>query len=132
MFHQRLLLKLKAHGDDVIIKWTEKWLPDRRQRVVEDGETSSKKSVCEHKHGCRHSAVTHNCRQHQDKDTKTVFSNKIMNDNGKAFTNRYRLTRDTKPNGYQTNVALLYSIILFIFRSVSHFCPVVSSLLEFR
>ena len=36
--HQRLLLKLKAHGiGDGIIDWIEQWLIDRRQRVVVDG-----------------------------------------------------------------------------------------------
>ena len=40
--HQRLLLKLKAHG---IGNGIEKWLIDRRQRVVVDGEVSSWKSV---------------------------------------------------------------------------------------
>ena len=37
--HQRLLLKLKAHGicNDVI-NWVEKWLAYRRQRVIVDGE----------------------------------------------------------------------------------------------
>ena len=30
--HQRLLLKLKAHGNGMI-NWIEKWLIDRRQRV---------------------------------------------------------------------------------------------------
>ena len=134
MFHQRLLLKLKAHGigDDVIIKWTDKWLTDRRQRVVEDGETSSKKSVCEHKHGCRRSAVTYNCRQHQDKETKTVFSNKIMNDNGKAFTNRYtRYTRlKTKRLSNKCRSRLLY-YSLYISLGLSLLpCRVV--LLEFR
>ena len=44
--HQRLLLKLKAHGiGDVIIDWTEQWLTDRKQRVIEDGEVSNWKSV---------------------------------------------------------------------------------------
>ena len=44
--HQRLLLKLKAHGiGDGIIDWTEQWLTDRRQRVVVDGEVSNWKSV---------------------------------------------------------------------------------------
>ena len=44
--HQRLVLKLKAHGiGDVIIDWIEQWLTDRRQRVVEDGEVSNWKSV---------------------------------------------------------------------------------------
>ena len=37
--HQRLLLKLKAHGiGDRIIDWLEQWLTDRRQHVVVDGE----------------------------------------------------------------------------------------------
>ena len=40
--HQRLLLKLKAHGiGDSIIDWIEKWLTDRRQRVVVDREASN-------------------------------------------------------------------------------------------
>ena len=44
--HQRLLLKLKAHGiGDGIIDWIEQWLTDRRQRVVVDGEVSNWKSV---------------------------------------------------------------------------------------
>ena len=35
--HQRLLLKLKAHGiGDSITDWVEQWLTDRRQRVVVD------------------------------------------------------------------------------------------------
>ena len=35
--HQRLLLKLKAHGiGDGITDWVEQWLTDRRQRVVVD------------------------------------------------------------------------------------------------
>ena len=33
--HQRLLLKLKAHGiGNDVIKWIEKWLTHRRQRVI--------------------------------------------------------------------------------------------------
>ena len=33
--HQRLLLKLKAHGiGDGLIDWIEQWLTDRRQRVI--------------------------------------------------------------------------------------------------
>ena len=46
MPHQRLLLKLKAHGiRDSITDWIEQWLTDRRQRVVVDGEVSNWKSV---------------------------------------------------------------------------------------
>ena len=45
-FHTRLLLKLKAHGiGNGMINWIEKWLIDRRQRVVVDGEVSNWKSV---------------------------------------------------------------------------------------
>ena len=44
--HQRLLLKLKAHGiGDNITDWIEQWLTDRRQRVAVDGEVSNWKSV---------------------------------------------------------------------------------------
>ena len=44
MPHQRLLLKLKAHGiGNGMINWIEKWLIDRRQRV--DGDVSNWKSV---------------------------------------------------------------------------------------
>ena len=44
--NQRLLLKLKAHGiGNGMINWIEKWLIDRRQRVVVDGEVSNWKSV---------------------------------------------------------------------------------------
>ena len=40
--HQRLLLKLKAHGIEVsIIDWIGQLLTDRRQRVVVDGEVSN-------------------------------------------------------------------------------------------
>ena len=40
--HQRLLLKLKAHGiGDGLIDWKVQWLTDRRQRVVVDGEVSN-------------------------------------------------------------------------------------------
>ena len=36
--HQRLLLKLKAHGiGDSITDWIEQWLTDKRKRVVVDG-----------------------------------------------------------------------------------------------
>ena len=44
--HQRLILKLKAHGiGNDVIKWIEKWLTYRRQRVIVDGEISNWKSV---------------------------------------------------------------------------------------
>ena len=44
--HQRLLLKLKAHGiGNDVITWIEKWLTHRRQRVIVDGEISTGKSV---------------------------------------------------------------------------------------
>ena len=40
--HQRLLLKLKAHGiADGTIDWIEQRLTDRRHRVVVDGEVSN-------------------------------------------------------------------------------------------
>ena len=40
--HQRLLLKLKAHGiGNDVINWIEKWLTHRRQKVVVDGEISN-------------------------------------------------------------------------------------------
>ena len=40
--HPRLLLKLKANGiGNGMINWIEKWLIDRRQRVVVDGEVSN-------------------------------------------------------------------------------------------
>ena len=42
MPHQRLLLKQK--GNDVI-NWIEKWLTDRRQRIIVAGEISNWKSV---------------------------------------------------------------------------------------
>ena len=46
MPNQRLLLKLKAHGiGNGMINCIEKWLTDRRQRVVIDGEVSNWKSV---------------------------------------------------------------------------------------
>ena len=35
--HQRVLLKLKAHGRD-LINWIEKWLTHKRHRVIVDGE----------------------------------------------------------------------------------------------
>ena len=44
--HQRLILKLKAHGiGNNVINWIEKWLTHRRQRVIVDGEISNWKSV---------------------------------------------------------------------------------------
>ena len=46
MQHQRLLLKLNAHGiGDGIIDWIEQWLTDRKQRVVVNGEVSNWKSA---------------------------------------------------------------------------------------
>ena len=40
--HQRLLLKLKAHGiGNDVINWIEKWLTHRKQRVIVDGEIST-------------------------------------------------------------------------------------------
>ena len=46
MPHQRLLLKLKAHGiGNDVINWIEKWLTHRKQRVIVDGEISNRKSV---------------------------------------------------------------------------------------
>ena len=44
--HQRLLLKLKAHGiGNDVINWIEKWLTHRRQRIIVDGEISNWKLV---------------------------------------------------------------------------------------
>ena len=44
--HQRLLLKLKAHGiGNDVINWIEKWLTHRKQRVLVDGEISNWKTV---------------------------------------------------------------------------------------
>ena len=44
--HQRLLLKLKAHGiGSDVINWIEKWLIHRKQRVIVDGVISNWKSV---------------------------------------------------------------------------------------
>ena len=44
--HQRLLLKLKAHGiSDGTIDWIEKWLTDRRHHIVVNGKVSNWKSV---------------------------------------------------------------------------------------
>ena len=46
MPHQKLLLKVMAHGiGNGMINWIEKWLIDRRQRVLVDGEVSNWKSV---------------------------------------------------------------------------------------
>ena len=45
-FQKAFTLKLKSHGmGNSIINWIEKWLTDRRQRAVVDGEVSSWKSV---------------------------------------------------------------------------------------
>ena len=38
--HQRLLIKLKSHGIN-IVAWIQNWLTDRKQRVSVDGETSA-------------------------------------------------------------------------------------------
>ena len=39
--HQRLLLKLAAHGiSGNVLKWIENWLQDRKQRVVLNGQLS--------------------------------------------------------------------------------------------
>ena len=44
--HQRLLLKLKAHGiGNDVINWIETWITHRKQRVIVDGEISNWKSV---------------------------------------------------------------------------------------
>ena len=44
--HQRLLLKLKAHGiGNDVINWIEKWLTHRKQRVIVDGDISNWKYV---------------------------------------------------------------------------------------
>ena len=44
--HQRLLLKLKAHGlGNDIINWIVEWLTHRRQRVIVGGEISNWNSV---------------------------------------------------------------------------------------
>ena len=44
--HQRLLLKLKAHGiGNDVINWIEKWLTHRKHRVIVDGEFSNWQSV---------------------------------------------------------------------------------------
>ena len=44
--HQRLLLRLNAHGiGNDVINWIEKWLKHRRQRVILDGEISNWTSV---------------------------------------------------------------------------------------
>ena len=46
MAHQRLLLKLKAVGTgNDAINWIEKWLTQRRQRVIIDREISNRKYV---------------------------------------------------------------------------------------
>ena len=47
MPHQRLLLKLKAHGiGNGVVNWIERWLTHRKQRVVVvDGEISNWKSI---------------------------------------------------------------------------------------
>ena len=48
MPHQKILFKLKVHGiGNGIINWIEKWLIDRRQRVVVDGKVSAVMKVSE-------------------------------------------------------------------------------------
>jgi len=44
--HKRLILKLAAHGiDSKLLEWIEKWLLDRKQRVVINGVFSGWKDV---------------------------------------------------------------------------------------
>ena len=44
--HKRLILKLAAHEiDGKLLEWTEKWLLDRKQRVVINGVFSGWKDV---------------------------------------------------------------------------------------
>ena len=44
--HQRLLIKLKAHGvDGKLLKWLEDWLSERKQRVVINGKSSTWRDV---------------------------------------------------------------------------------------
>ena len=44
--HQRLLIKMKAHGiQGEVLKWVEEWLSGRKQRVVLNGKTSGWSSV---------------------------------------------------------------------------------------
>ena len=44
--HQRLLLKLKAHGiGNDVINWIEKWLTHRRQIIIVDSDILNWKSV---------------------------------------------------------------------------------------
>ena len=44
--HQRLLLKLRAHGiDGVVCDWVEAWLKDRWQKVRLEGSSSSWQQV---------------------------------------------------------------------------------------
>ena len=44
--HQRLLIKMKAHGiQGKILRWVEEWLSGRKQRVVLNGQTSHWSSV---------------------------------------------------------------------------------------
>ena len=46
MPHQRLILKLQTHGiGNGVIRWIEKWLTHRKQRLIVDGEISNWKSV---------------------------------------------------------------------------------------
>ena len=44
--HERLALKLKAHGiDGKVLNWIKEWLRERKQRVVVNGENSSWEKV---------------------------------------------------------------------------------------
>ena len=44
--HRRLLMKLKAHViDGVVLEWIRRWLIDRKQRVILNGETSDRLPV---------------------------------------------------------------------------------------
>ncbi len=49
-------VKITWYGKQHLIKWIEQWLTDRRQRVVVDGEVSSRESVLR---GVPHDAAGH-------------------------------------------------------------------------
>ena len=45
--HQRLAIKLEAHGiEGEVLSWIKSWLKDRKQRVVLNGEKSNWSNVC--------------------------------------------------------------------------------------